>query len=98
MAQRLFVGTRKGLFVLGPQGDTWKVMGTACLGAQVPILFYDSRDNLLLAALQHGHFGAKVQRSTDVGRSWQEVETPSYPAKPDDVPDSNVQKSKSTFE
>jgi photosystem II stability/assembly factor-like uncharacterized protein len=39
------------------------------------------------AALQHGHFGAKVHRSRDGGQTWTEVDTPKYPPKPEDVPD-----------
>ena len=87
MAKELFVGTRKGLFVFEQSADRWKLCRTGFLGVQVPMLMFDARDNLLLASLNHGHFGAKMQRSDDTGRSWEEVETPKYPPQPDDVPD-----------
>ena len=87
MARELFVGTRKGLFVFEQSADRWKLRTTAFLGVQVPMPMFDARDNLLLASLNYGHFGAKMQRSDDAGRSSEEVETPKYPPKPDDIPD-----------
>jgi photosystem II stability/assembly factor-like uncharacterized protein len=38
----------------------------------------------LYAALNHGHFGIKMHRSTDGGKSWTEIATPVYPPKPTD--------------
>ena len=82
MTEQLFVGTRKGLFVLQRRNDTWNVESASFLGAQVPVLTSDPREKLVLAALKHEHFGAKMQRSEDNGQTWQEVATPAYPPKP----------------
>ena len=59
MAKELFVGTRKGLFVFEQSADRWKLCRTGFLGVQVPMLMFDARDNLLLASLNHGHFGGQ---------------------------------------
>ncbi len=83
----LHVGTRKGWFELQSSANGWKISKTAFLGAQVPMFVCDAEDQFLLVALQHGHFGAKVHRSRDLGESWSEVTTPAFPPKPDDVPD-----------
>ncbi len=44
---------------------------------------HDPRNGHLLAALNHGHFGVKLQRSTDGGATWHEVPAPKYPDKPE---------------
>lgn len=36
----------------------------------------------LYAALNHGHFGIKMHRSLDGGKSWSPIATPAYPDKP----------------
>jgi hypothetical protein len=43
----------------------------------------DPRDGAVYAALEHGHFGAKLHRSRDDGATWQEIATPAYPPKPE---------------
>jgi photosystem II stability/assembly factor-like uncharacterized protein len=51
------------------------------------MLLPDSRDGTLYAALEHGHFGTKLHASGDDGATWEEIASPVYPPKPDDVPD-----------
>ncbi|HLU38678.1 MAG TPA: exo-alpha-sialidase [Planctomycetota bacterium] len=79
MPIRLLVSTRKGLFIAqrGPRGFT--LGEPAFLGAAVSLAMVDPRDGALYAALEHGHFGPKLQRSDDGGRTWQEVGVPVYP-------------------
>lgn len=80
---RLYVATRKGLFILSPaRGGSWGVAGTAFLGEPVTMVLPDPRDGSLLAALRLGHFGVKLHRSGDGGASWEECEVPAYPEKP----------------
>jgi hypothetical protein len=57
------------------------------LGIGVPMLLPDPRDGTLYAAVEHGHFGTKLHRSNDAGGTWEELDPPAYPPKPDDVPD-----------
>lgn len=86
MSERIYVGTRKGLFTLDRRANGWKITHVAFLGVQVPIVLPDARDHRLYAALSHGHFGNKLQRSSDGGQTWTEVQPPSYPPKPKDAP------------
>jgi photosystem II stability/assembly factor-like uncharacterized protein len=40
----------------------------------------DPRDGALYATLRHGHFGSKLHRSDDGGRTWTELAAPAFPA------------------
>lgn len=79
MGQRIYVATRKGLFTYQGSGGDWKVAGTAFLGDPVTMVLDDPRDRTLYAALNLGHFGVKLHRSTDGGASWEELAAPSFP-------------------
>ena len=86
MQARLLVGTRKGLFILrpGPDADRlWEVEGIHFLGEPVSMVLADPRNGRLHAALNLGHFGVKMRRSDDGGRSWQEAAVPLYPPQPE---------------
>jgi hypothetical protein len=39
----------------------------------------DPRTSVLWAAVNHGHWGPKLQRSRDMARTWEEVDSPKYP-------------------
>jgi photosystem II stability/assembly factor-like uncharacterized protein len=88
MTNSLYVGTRKGLFQWrrDEPGGAWYVHRTEFLGVQIPIV-HPATNGQIYVAQQHGHFGAKLQRSTDEGATWQELTTPSFPPKPADVAD-----------
>ncbi len=78
---RLLVGTRKGLFELrDDQGDRWRVARHSHHAIPVTLTLADPRDGALYAALDHGHFGTKLQRSDDGGATWRELPAPSFPA------------------
>lgn len=87
MTDTLLVSTRKGLFTFRRTRAGWEVADVAFLGDNVTLAFADERDDTWYAALDHGHFGVKLQRSSDRGRSWQEVGVPEYPAKPEGAPE-----------
>jgi photosystem II stability/assembly factor-like uncharacterized protein len=80
---RIAVATRKGLFLFGKSGSTWQITGTAHLGDNVTTIAPSADGELLLAALDHGHFGTKMQASGDGGRTWTESAAPTYPERPD---------------
>ncbi|MBY0225084.1 MAG: hypothetical protein K2Q28_04695 [Hyphomicrobium sp.] len=82
MASRLFVSTRKGLFTVERGTDQWAIRDVTFLGDNVTLTFTDPRDGTTYAALDHGHFGAKLHRSCATG--WEEIATPAYPPKPED--------------
>ncbi len=83
MSERLLVSTRKGLFVLErgvPErgNGAWRVAHTVFLGDNIACTLADPRDGSWYAALDLGHFGAKLHRSIDQGRSWDECAVPAY--------------------
>lgn len=84
---KLLVGTRKGLFTIERSKRGWRVVDTAFLGDRVPMVLADPRDGTWYAALDHGHFGSKIQRSSNGGSSWHEIAAPVYPTKPDGMSD-----------
>jgi len=51
------------------------------LGDNVSVTLTDHRDGRRYAALDHGHFGVKLHRSTATG--WEEIAAPTYPPKPE---------------
>lgn len=80
---RLFVGTRKGAFVLEstPARSEWTVSDPTLEGWEVSDLSVDPRnDDRVLAAVGHFVYGPTVHRSDDGGSTWEQVaETPAYP-------------------
>jgi hypothetical protein len=80
--QKLLISTRKGLFQAQESGGTYKISSTSFLGDPVTLTLCDERDGTWYAALEHGHFGPKLHRSEDLGETWHEIGTPTYPEKP----------------
>lgn len=85
-AEKLYVGTRKGLFTLAPAGSDWTVEAVDFLAEPVTAILPDRRDGTLYAALRHGHFGVKLHRRS-VGGEWEEVAAPRFPVEVDDGED-----------
>jgi hypothetical protein len=86
MSDQMLVSTRKGLFTFTCNGGCWEIANMAFAGAPVTAALRDSATGTLYAALKHGHFGPKLQRSDDHGRSWQEVAAPAFPPDAADKP------------
>ncbi len=82
MSDTLLVSTRKGLFTIERNNGTWRIGAADFLGDNVSLALADPRDGRRYAALDHGHFGVKMHRSTPAG-GWEEIATPAYPAKPE---------------
>jgi photosystem II stability/assembly factor-like uncharacterized protein len=78
VSDRIYVGSRKGLFTLERGGGGWAITDTAFLGDPVTMMLDDGRDGALYAALNLGHFGVKLHRSTDAGKSWEECAAPAF--------------------
>jgi hypothetical protein len=83
MSPRCHIATRKGLFTLEHRAGGWAIVATSFLGDPCTAVMQDRRSDVLLAALNHGHFGVKMHRSRDGGASWEEVGTPVYPPQPE---------------
>ncbi len=75
----LFVGTRKGAFILSASEDRsdWKISEPIFLGhiAQHVVLDPRNRTRLLMAAAT-GHLGPTIFRSDDLGQTWNESTKP----------------------
>jgi hypothetical protein len=86
MSDKFLVATRKGLFTFerGPSRvSPWAITSTAFLGDNISMVLEDRRDGAIWAALDHGHFGAKLHVSRDGGNTWSESVSPAFPPKPE---------------
>lgn len=83
MDARLFVGTRKGLFIVDAARPA--LAPPHFLGD--PVTAVAAAGGRILAALNLGHFGVKLRRSDDGGASWHELAAPAYPPKPPESDD-----------
>ncbi|MCH7591946.1 MAG: exo-alpha-sialidase [Planctomycetes bacterium] len=86
MSDRILVSTRKGLFTIertGHGATPWSVTRACFEGDNVTLVYPDHRDGHVYAALDHGHFGIKLHRSSDGGVTWQECAAPVYPKIPE---------------
>ncbi len=87
MSERAWLATRKGLIQLRRHAaGGWRLHNTAFLGDPVSMLLPPQADGRMLAALNLGHFGTKLQASDDAGTTWHEVAAPAYPAQPEGAP------------
>ncbi len=79
MTERLHVGTRKGLFELAHRNGTWDIVDAHFLGDPVSAVLPTGEADY--AALELGHFGAKLWRR-DAGGAWRELPAPAFPPQP----------------
>jgi len=90
MSELLLIATKKGLFTARRGRDErWALSDLHFLGDHYGLVHADSRSGWLYAAAELGHFGIKLFRSEDAGKSWAEIGKPAYPPKPegDEDPD-----------
>ena len=80
MSDRLHVGTRKGLFELARRKRAWEIVDVRFLGDPVTAVLADG-DGAAYAALDLGHFGAKLWGGDRAG-AWRELAVPAFPPKP----------------
>src|SRR5260370_7324156 len=85
MNDTILVSTRKGLFWVVRRNGSWKIEQADFLGDNVTLTMSDPRSGRHFAALDHGHFGVKMHRSTQKG--WEEIAAPAYPPKPEALED-----------
>jgi hypothetical protein len=88
MNDTLLVSTRKGLFTVARRSAGWEITRADFLGDNVTLTLTDPRDGRHYAALDHGHFGVKLHRSTASG--WEEIAAPAYPPKPEGYEEQDV--------
>jgi hypothetical protein len=80
--QTVWVGTRKGLFVVERRGGAWTLGKPAFPGEPVTQVLVDPVDGAWYVALRLGHFGVKMWKSGDAGGRWQPIAAPAFPPKP----------------
>jgi photosystem II stability/assembly factor-like uncharacterized protein len=80
---KLLLGTAKGLIVFEKLMNDWQVADVHFTGFPVSMVFVDTRSQTWWAGVPHRHWGQKLHRSTDGGKSWQQVATPRFPT---DIP------------
>jgi photosystem II stability/assembly factor-like uncharacterized protein len=79
MKSTVLLGTRKGFIAYNLKNNKWQVENISFDGVPVSIAFADQRTGTWWASLDHGHFGVKLHRSKDRGKTWEEVTAPAYP-------------------
>lgn len=79
MSERILVGTRKGTFLVEKSAGRWRPRLAGHAGAGVNFVARDPSSDTLWAALGHGHWGAKLSRSTDGGATWEDAPQIRYP-------------------
>jgi hypothetical protein len=88
MNTTILVSTRKGLFRLARMNGRWNIGQVDFLGDNVSLTLTDPRSGRHYAALDHGHFGVKMHRSTATG--WEEIAAPAYPPKPEGLEENDM--------
>jgi hypothetical protein len=76
---RIILGTRKGTIFVDKLGGRWKISSVAHAGTPISYAARDPRDGTIWAALDHGHWGCKLSRSGDGGKTWEEAAQIKYP-------------------
>ena len=76
---KLLVGTSKGLVIYQKKGTGWKIIDTQFIGFPVSMIFVDPRNNNWWICLAHRHWGQKLHRSADEGKTWDKLPVPKFP-------------------
>lgn len=75
----VLLATRKGLIRLKKKAGSWESDLFSFSGIALSYAFQNPHDGVIWAALDTDHWGPKLHRSKDKGKSWEDVELPSYP-------------------
>ena len=84
MGVLLLLGTRKGMFLLRSDEDRrdWELEGPLLTGWSVFHAMQDPRDGDLYVAGNNFVYGGTVQRSSDLGKTWDRSKAWGYPRRP----------------
>ncbi|MEQ8408995.1 MAG: exo-alpha-sialidase [Gammaproteobacteria bacterium] len=86
MPPSCWIATRKGLIEAQPSGSgNWSLSPPHFPGEPVSMVLPDNGSGYMYAALNLGHFGPKLHRSSNHGETWEEVATPAFPEAPKDA-------------
>ncbi|MBI4821045.1 MAG: exo-alpha-sialidase [Deltaproteobacteria bacterium] len=79
MQDRILLGTRKGTFIVDKTNGSFRPRLSGHAGAGSNYVVRDPETGTLWAALGHGHWGAKLSRSVDDGKTWSDATQIKYP-------------------
>ncbi len=79
MTHTVLLGTRKGTFFIEKIAGRWRPRLVGHAGVGVNFFDRDPTTGTYWAALGHGHWGAKLSRSTDGGVTWKDAPQIRYP-------------------
>lgn len=79
MSDMILLGTRKGTVIIDRKNAMWHPRPIAHAGIPVCYAAADPRDGTLWASLDHGHWGPKLSRSKDGGKTWHDMPSIKYP-------------------
>ena len=79
MKNTLFNSTRKGLIIGKKRNGAWKLTESHFDSIPVTFSYEDPRNGNWWVALDHGHWGIKLHKSADKGKTWESIEAPAYP-------------------
>ncbi len=79
MAGMILLGTRKGTVIFDRQPSGWRPRPIVHAGIAVCYATRDPRDGTLWSSLDHGHWGPKLSRSRDDGKTWEDLSSLKYP-------------------
>src|SRR4051812_42623287 len=79
MSHHLLLGTRKGTLIVDKKAGRWTPRPIAHPGISISYAARDPRDGTLWVAMDHAHWGPKLSRSRDEGRTWENLTQIVYP-------------------
>ncbi len=79
MSDMILLGTRKGTIIFDRINANWRPRPIAHAGVPVCYAARDPRDGTLWVSLDHGHWGPKLSRSRDGGKTWNDISSLKYP-------------------
>lgn len=79
MSDMILLGTRKGTIIFDRINSSWQPRPIAHAGVPVCYAVRDPRDGTLWSSLDHGHWGPKLSRSRDNGKTWVDIASLKYP-------------------
>jgi hypothetical protein len=78
-SDNVLLATRKGLIRMTNKGGSWNSELLSFSGIALSYAFQNPHDDVIWAALDTDHWGPKLHRSKDKGKSWEDVGMPTYP-------------------
>jgi photosystem II stability/assembly factor-like uncharacterized protein len=79
MSDRILVGTRKGTFIVDRSSGRWRATLAGHAGGCTNYAARDPFTGTMWALLGFGHWGAKLSRSDDEGKTWKDAPQITYP-------------------